>query len=37
MYALVMLFEVEQTNIRKIIEGIRYSLAPQEIEKLLVI
>lgn len=36
MYALVMLFEVEQTNIRKIIEGIRYSLPPQEIEKLLV-
>lgn len=37
MYSLVMLFEVERTNIRKIIEGIRYSLDPSEIEKLLVI
>lgn len=33
LYSLIMLFEIEMANISRIIEGIRYSLPPEAIEK----
>lgn len=36
LYSVMVLFEVERSNIQKIIEGIRYGLETSEIEKLLV-
>lgn len=37
LFSLISLFEIEQSNIRKIIEGIRYEISPTEIEKWLVV
>lgn len=37
LYALMILLETEQTNLQKIVEGIRYEMAPQEIEKYIII
>ncbi len=37
LYALIVLLETERTNLQKIIEGIRYSLPPQEIEQYVII
>ena len=36
LYSLMMLFDAESTNLCRIIEGLRYGLAPDEIEKLLI-
>ncbi|MCM1334683.1 MAG: V-type ATPase subunit [Bacteroides sp.] len=37
LYALMILLETEQTNLQKIVEGIHYGMAPQEIEKYIII
>lgn len=37
LYALIVLLETEQTNLQKIVEAIRYGMAPQEIEKYIII
>lgn len=37
LYSLMMLFKAESTNLFRIIEGIRYGLPPEEIEKYLII
>ena len=37
LYSLMMLFRDESTNLCRIIEGLRYSVAPEEIEKYLII
>ncbi len=37
LYSLMMLFRDESTNLCRIIEGIRYGLAPEEIEKYLIL
>lgn len=36
LYALMILLDTERTNLQKIIEGIRYSVPPQEIEKFII-
>lgn len=36
LYALTILLDTERTNLQKIIEGIRYSMPPQEIEKFVI-
>lgn len=36
-YSLMMLFEAEATNLCRIIEGLRYGLSPEEIEKYLIL
>lgn len=36
LYSIMILFEVERSNIQKIIEGIRYGIEPAEIQKMLV-
>ncbi len=37
LYSLIMLFDIETANISRIIEGIRYGLLPEEIEKYVII
>lgn len=37
LYALMILLDTERTNLQKIIEGIRYSIPPQEIEKFIIV
>ena len=37
LYSLMMLFKAESTNLFRIIEGIRYGLPPEEIEKYLIV
>lgn len=36
LYALTVLLDTERTNLQKIIEGIRYSMPPQEIERFII-
>lgn len=37
LYALMILLDTERTNLQKIIEGIRYSIPPQEIEQFVIV
>ena len=37
LYSLMVLFETEAMNIYRIIEGVRYGLPPEEIEKYIII